>query len=172
MTTFATPTKPLCREDDCGRKVIARGWCDTHYRSLHDRGPCTVAGCTRPAKTASLCWAHYSRRRRTGDVGEPVIAPRRSNGTGGYRNGYRVFTVDGQNLYEHRMVAEQMLGRPLKGIENVHHKNGIRDDNRPENLEVWTSYQQVGQRVEDLIEFIADEYADDIKRELERRGLL
>jgi len=39
-------------------------------------------------------------------------------------------------VYEHRLIAEQILGRYLNDDEVVHHKNGKRWDNRLENLEV------------------------------------
>ena len=54
---------------------------------------------------------------------------------------------------EHVIVMEVMLGRDLHDFETVHHKNGQRSDNRPENLELWASKQPSGQRVEDLIEW-------------------
>src|SRR5574338_178082 len=44
----------------------------------------------------------------------------------------------GGYILEHRYVMEQKLGRYLSPRERVHHRNGRRDDNHPENLELWT----------------------------------
>jgi HNH endonuclease len=54
-------------------------------------------------------------------------------------------------VFEHILVAERILGRYLEPGESVHHRNGVRDDNRPENLELWIKPQPSGIRVSDAI---------------------
>jgi hypothetical protein len=54
-------------------------------------------------------------------------------------------------VFEHILVAEELLGRYLEPDETVHHRNGVRDDNRPENLELWTRPQPAGIRVSDAV---------------------
>ncbi len=54
------------------------------------------------------------------------------------RTGYVMQKHDGNWALEHRLIMAEKLGRSLEPRERVHHKNGKRADNRPENLELWT----------------------------------
>jgi len=66
-------------------------------------------------------------------------------------------------VFEHIVVMEGMIGRHLEPFETVHHRNGVRDDNRPENLELWTRPQPNGIRARDAVAWartILELYAD------------
>lgn len=124
---------------------------------MNEKHVCGFAGCERMAKALDLCDAHYQQRKR-GVALRPIAArgvKRPKQTTEGY---VLVFDPDHLNhrldgwILEHVQVVSSVLGRPLMARENVHHKNGIKNDNRPENLELWVSMQPSGQRIIDLIE--------------------
>ena len=96
------------------------------------RRDCKVCGkrCGRPhniycSKSCSMADRNYTWKRR-------IEGSTRTHGTG-----YILVKLAGSWMMEHRHMMETILGRSLEKHERVHHKNGNRADNRPENLELW-----------------------------------
>ena len=116
------------------------------------RPECSVRDCTSEAtkymKTNPMCSLHGERYRIHGDVNLPSRPERQPYESEGY---IYIPTDGGRSKLQHRYVMEQHLGRPLLPEETVHHKNGVRNDNLIENLELWSKSHPGGQRVVDKV---------------------
>lgn len=167
------PDDQQCRVEGCERTRRRLGYCVMHYtrvRATGDPGPaeplrldgdlrdaaahswlCSVEGCERRHYARGFCNLHWRRFKKTGDPGP--ADPHRGRKGGGTltKHGYRQ-VYDGDKLVmEHRLVVARHLGRELLPHETVHHRNGVRDDNRIENLELRSGYHPKGAAVKDHI---------------------
>ncbi len=72
-------------------------------------------------------------------------------------------------IFQHIFVMSEHLKRPIKKGESIHHINGVRDDNRLENLEIWHRSHPPGQRLNEKIEWaknFLEEYGYNVKLKL------
>lgn len=112
---------------------------EKHFELRRPAGtPCAAPGCSRAKHRGPYCLTHSQRLRKHGDLQLDRPVKRRSKpGSGGISRGYRRIA----HQWEHRLVMERLLRRPLVRTEVVHHKNYNPLDNRPENLELMTPSQ-------------------------------
>ncbi|HVM15180.1 MAG TPA: HNH endonuclease [Egibacteraceae bacterium] len=171
-----------CTVEGCGNDTSAHGLCKTHIdrRKKHGdvqaelpvrtpRKPppedrCLADLCKRKAVDLGLCCAHLERQRRFRDVLTLQAVWVHTGGgsiSRGYRNvtvppGLRVLTNGESWVGEHRLMMAIHLERPLYADELVHHINGVRTDNRIDNLELWSSGHPKGQRVTDKVRWAVE----------------
>jgi hypothetical protein len=125
-------------------------------------GGCIVSRCRFSAEDTmcarhTLRWSYistFTKVVQTGDEWYHLLGSAGTKGPDGYIK-IKFSSHPNSKLHgalpEHTLVMTYMVGRALFPGENVHHKNGVRDDNRPENLELWSKSQPAGQRIDDKV---------------------
>lgn len=102
--------------------------------------PCIIKGCTKVSRLKrKMCLFHYERWRN----GIPLESPEpRKAGEGTIKYGYLLVPRNGRQVPFHRIVMAEKLGRPLSHLEVVHHIDGNKQNNSPENLELLNNQSE------------------------------
>lgn len=170
-----------CKVDGCEGQHYGKGYCAKHWKAftaygdplINKRGVkqmCQAEGCDKLWQYPPYCTPHHRRWKKWGDPlheYKPVRSGRWYVTSYGYHRRWQPehpnASKDG-GVFEHVVVMAEKLGRPLRKSERVHHINGVKTDNRPDNLELWVNAHPSGQRVSELIQFAHDlleQYKDD-----------
>lgn len=166
----------LCSIDACGKPVLGRGWCSTHYSRWRTHGSpllggwpkakCSIEGCDRPTKALGLCSMHHKRQTRHGNplgggtaVGQPksFIDKAISHDEPGIclnwpfsrtKGGYGKLVVNGRLQYAHRIVCSKVHGSPPSEDHQAGHTchNGHLGCVNPHHLQWITPEDNLYQR--------------------------
>jgi hypothetical protein len=148
-----------------GSKIFPKGNIMAQWKCQCSCGsePIIVLGNNLKRGNTTSCGCYQDeRRRQKADKAATWKGGRQKNRRDGYVLVYVHGTPDEQYQrrsaktpyeLEHVIVMSKHLGRVLDKFETVHHINGIRDDNRLENLELWSNRHPYGQRIEDKVKW-------------------
>ena len=137
LSLFGETPKPnpvlTCSYPGCEDKHKAKGYCQTHYLRYLRNQP------LEPKEKTVRGW-------KGAPIGHLSV-----NGSDYIE--IKVTTGKGQNnwMLHHRFLMELKVGRPLLPHENVHHMDGDKHNNHPDNLELWVIQQPTGQRAIDIV---------------------
>lgn len=173
----------VCTVEDCEGDSWVGDYCEKHRARVRRHGDpnivlndftgihCSAMNCEILANRGfkngvPLCEKHYGRNRKHGFYEDDMFFKYKRNNDGHIdEKGYHRIIVNGKPKMKHRQVMEDHLGRNLLPEETVHHKNGVKNDNRIENLELWSKNHPSGQRVTDLLDWarqIMELYKDEV----------